>query len=230
MTNYQLITQENAKSPIAEAYRTLRTNLQFAKAGEALNTLMYTSAGPGEGKSTTVANSAVVLAQSGKKVIIVDCDLRKPVQHKIFGLAKQGVTNALVENHSPVELLQKTAVNNLQVLASGPIPPNPSELLGSGKMAQLFQELREGCDLLLIDAPPVVAVTDACVLASQVDGVVLVTAAGLVRPEMAQHAKELLVKAKGALLGVVLNRVAIDKQHAHYYYYYGDAGVKRCGD
>jgi capsular exopolysaccharide synthesis family protein len=230
MTNYQLITQENAKSPIAEAYRTLRTNLQFAKAGEALNTLMYTSAGPGEGKSTTVANSAVVLAQSGKKVIIVDCDLRKPVQHKIFGLAKQGVTNALVENHSPVDLLQKTAVNNLQVLASGPIPPNPSELLGSGKMAQLFQELREGCDLLLIDAPPVVAVTDACVLASQVDGVVLVTAAGLVRPEMAQHAKELLVKAKGALLGVVLNRVAIDKQHAHYYYYYGDAGVKRCGD
>jgi capsular exopolysaccharide synthesis family protein len=230
MTNYQLITQENAKSPIAEAYRTLRTNLQFAKAGEALNTLMYTSAGPGEGKSTTVANSAVVLAQSGKKVIIVDCDLRKPVQHKIFGLAKQGVTNALVENHSPVELLQKTAVNNLQVLASGPIPPNPSELLGSGKMAQLFQELREGCDLLLIDAPPVVAVTDACVLASQVDGVVLVTAAGLVRPEMAQHAKELLVKAKGDLLGVVLNRVAIDKQHAHYYYYYGDAGVKRCGD
>jgi capsular exopolysaccharide synthesis family protein len=230
MTNYQLITQENAKSPIAEAYRTLRTNLQFAKAGEALNTLMYTSAGPGEGKSTTVANSAVVLAQSGKKVIIVDCDLRKPVQHKIFGLAKQGVTNALVENHSPVDLLQKTAVNNLQVLASGPIPPNPSELLGSGKMAQLFQELREGCDLLLIDAPPVVAVTDACVLASQVDGVVLVTAAGLVRPEMAQHAKELLVKAKGALLGIVLNRVAIDKQHAHYYYYYGDAGVKRCGD
>jgi capsular exopolysaccharide synthesis family protein len=230
MANYQLITHENAKSPIAEAYRTLRTNLQFANAGEALNTLMYTSAGPGEGKSTTAANTAVVMAQSGKQVIIVDCDLRKPVQHKIFGLTKQGVTNALVENRPPLDLLQKTAVNNLKVLTSGPIPPNPSELLGFGKMAKLFKELKQECDLLLVDAPPVVAVTDACVLASQVDGVVLVTSAGMVRPEMAQHAKELLVKAKGHILGVVLNRVAIDKEHAHYYYYYGDAGAKHRGD
>jgi capsular exopolysaccharide synthesis family protein len=227
MPNYQLITHENAKSPVAEAYRTFRTNLQFANAGEALSTLMYTSAGPGEGKSTTVANTAIVLAQNGKRVIVVDCDLRKPVQHKIFGLAKQGVTNALVENRSPQELLQKTAVNNLQVLASGPIPPNPSEMLGSGKMAQLFQELSEECDLLLIDAPPVVAVTDACVLASKVDGVVMVISSGMDRPEIAQHAKELLVKARGRILGVVLNRVAIDKEHAHYYYYYGNDGGKR---
>jgi capsular exopolysaccharide synthesis family protein len=226
MRNYKLVTHENAKSPIAEAYRTLRTNLQFAKAGEALQILMYTSAGPGEGKSTTAANTAVVQAQSGKQVIMVDCDLRKPVQHKIFGLQNQGLTNALVENRPAVELLQESGIPNLRILTSGPIPPNPSELLGNPKMEQVILELRPECDLLLLDAPPVIAVTDACVLAAQVDGVVLVISCGMDRPEMAQQAKELLVKANGHLLGVVLNRVEIGKGNAYYYYYYGDDGSK----
>jgi capsular exopolysaccharide synthesis family protein len=226
MPNYKLITHENAKSPIAEAYRTLRTNLQFANAGEALRTVMYTSSGPGEGKSTTVANTAVVLAQSGKKVIISDCDLRKPVQHKIFGLKNQGLTNALVENLAITELLQESGIHNLRVLPSGPIPPNPSELLGNPKMETVLRELRQDCDILLVDAPPVVAVTDACVLACQMDGVVMVVAAGMVRPEMALHAKDLLLKANAHLLGVVLNRVEIEKEHAYYYYYYGDNGKK----
>jgi capsular exopolysaccharide synthesis family protein len=227
MRNYKLVTQENAKSPIAEAYRTLRTNLQFAKAGEALQILMYTSAGPGEGKSTTVANTAVVQAQSGKQVIMVDCDLRKPVQHKIFGLQNQGLTNALVENRPALELLQESGIHNLRILTSGPIPPNPSELLGNPKMGQVIQELSRECDLLLLDAPPVIAVTDACVLASKVDGVVLVISCGMDRPEMAQQAKELLLKANAHLLGVVLNRVEIGKGNAYYYYYYGDDGSKR---
>jgi capsular exopolysaccharide synthesis family protein len=219
MRNYQLIVHEQAKSPIAEAYRTLRTNLQFVNTGVALNSMMYTSAGPGEGKSVMTANTAVVLAQSGKKVIIADCDLRKPVQHKIFGLPNQGLTNALGGCRPVLEMLQKTAIANLQVLASGPIPPNPSELLGGAGMEKVIKELRGECDLLLIDAPPVIAVTDACVLASKVDGVVLVIGAGMVRPEVARQAKEQLIKVKANILGVALNRVEIEKEHAYYYYY-----------
>jgi capsular exopolysaccharide synthesis family protein len=229
MRNYNLITNENSKSPIAEAYRTLRTNLQFANAGETIKLIMYTSSGPGEGKSTTVANTAIVLAQSGKRVIVTDCDLRKPVQHKIFGLKNQGLTNALVENTPVTELLQESGIHNLRLLPSGPIPPNPSELLGSAKMDQVLGALQSECDILIVDAPPVIAVTDACVLASKMDGVVLVVSAGIVRPEMAQRTKDLLLKARAHLLGVVLNRVEIEKEHAYYYYYYGDGGDKHKG-
>lgn len=223
----QLIVQKDAKSPIAEAYRTLRTNLQFAKTDGELKTLMFTSAGPGEGKSTTAANTAVAIAQSGKQVIMVDCDLRKPVQHKIFARHRRGVTNFLVEDTDVVELLQDTDIENLRVLTSGPIPPNPSELLGSAKMQELMDILKEQADYLIFDAPPVVAVTDACVLASKMDGITLVLNSGSVRPEMAQQAKELLVNANGHLLGVILNRVEIEREHAYYYYYYGDEKKKR---
>lgn len=218
----QLIVHEDAKSPVAEAYRTLRTNIQFAKVDGDLKVIMFTSAGPGEGKSTTTANTAVAMAQSGKKVIIIDCDLRKPVQHKIFGKRNRGVTNILVEDRSVAELIQDTEIDNLQVLTSGPIPPNPSELLGSAKMRDIINEARSLADIVIIDAPPTVAVTDACVLASSVDGIVLVLGAGLVRPEMAQKAKELLKNANGHILGVILNRVEIEEEHAYYYYYYGN--------
>lgn len=218
----RLIVQEDAKSPIAEAYRTLRTNIQFSKSDGELKTIMFTSSGPGEGKSTTTSNTAVALAQSGKRIILMDCDLRKPVQHKIFTKRNKGVTNSLVEEVSPLELLQETEVDNLRLLPSGPIPPNPSELLGADRMQQMIECLKEHCDLLIIDAPPVVAVTDASVLAAKVDGIVLVVNAGSNRPEMVQKAKDLLIKAKGHILGVVLNRVEIEEEHAYYYYYYGD--------
>lgn len=222
----RLIVQEQAKSPIAEAYRTLRTNIQFSKAEGELRVIMFTSSGPGEGKSTTTSNTAVALAQSGKRVILMDCDLRKPVQHKIFAKRNKGVTNALVEERNPLELLQETEVDNLLLLPSGPIPPNPSELLGTARMQEIVECLKENCDLLIIDAPPVVAVTDASVLAAKVDGIVLVVNAGSNRPEMVQKAKELLLKAKGHILGVVLNRVEIEGEHAYYYYYYGDENKK----
>ncbi|HWR45847.1 CpsD/CapB family tyrosine-protein kinase [Sporomusa sp.] len=218
----QLIVHEDAKSPIAEAYRTMRTNIQFAKVDSDLRVIMFTSAGPGEGKSTTTANTAVAMAQSGKKVIIVDCDLRKPVQHKIFGKKNRGVTNILVEERPVADLIQDTDIDNLQVLTSGPIPPNPSELLGSARMREIIDSLKELADIVIIDAPPTVAVTDACVLASSVDGILLVLGAGEVRPEMAQKAKELLTKANGHILGVILNRVEIEEEHAYYYYYYGN--------
>jgi capsular exopolysaccharide synthesis family protein len=132
----------------------------------------------------------------------------------------------LIENLPATEVLQDTEIRNLRVLTSGPIPPNPSELLSSAKMERLLSELKDAADYLIIDAPPVVAVTDACVLASKMDGVLLTVAAGMVRPEMGQRAKDLLVKANAPLLGVVLNRVEIEKEHAYYYYYYGNDGVK----
>jgi capsular exopolysaccharide synthesis family protein len=222
----QLIVHEDAKSPIAEAYRTLRTNIQFSKGEGELRTIMFTSAGPGEGKSTTVANTAVALAQSGKRVILVDCDLRKPVQHKIFKKRNKGITNALVEDIAIGELIQETEIDNLSLVSSGPIPPNPSELLSTKKFQEILNELQRQSDFVIIDAPPVIAVTDACVLASKVDGINLVIGVGSVRPEMAQKAKELILKAKGHLLGVILNRVEIEEEHAYYYYYYGSEATK----
>lgn len=223
----RLIVQEQAKSPIAEAYRTLRTNIQFSKVDGELKTILFTSSGPGEGKSTTTANTAVAIAQSGKKVILMDCDLRKPVQHKIFAKRNKGVTNVLVEELNPVDLLQETEVDNLLLLPSGPIPPNPSELLGTTMMMQMIEVLKDHCEYLIIDAPPVVAVTDASVLASKVDGIILVVNSGTNRPEMVQKAKELLLKAQGHILGVALNRVEIEEEHAYYYYYYGEEKNKK---
>jgi capsular exopolysaccharide synthesis family protein len=152
--------------------------------------------------------------------------LRKPVQYKIFGLSNRGVTNVLIENLPVTAFLQDTKIPGLKVLTSGPIPPNPSELLGSARMDELLNGLKNNTDYLIIDAPPVVAVTDACVLASRMDGVVLVLSAGMVRPEMGQHAKELLVKANARILGVVLNRVEIEKENAYYYYYYSTESAK----
>jgi capsular exopolysaccharide synthesis family protein len=218
---HQLIVHEQIKSPIAEAYRTLRTNIHFSKGDQEPKTIMFISAGPGEGKSTTAANTAVSLAQSGKQVIIVDCDFRKPVQHSIFGKKNKGLTNILVEDFSINSMIQETGIDNVNLLTSGPIPPNPSELLSSKKMQDILDTLRSQADYVIIDAPPVIAVTDACVLASKVDGIALVIGAGMVRPEMAQKAKDLLQKAKGHILGVILNRVEIDDEHAFYYYYYG---------
>ena len=221
MAERKLIVHEQPKSPTAEAYRTLRTNLQFAKVDGELKTVMFTSAGPGEGKSTITANTAVALAQSGRKVIILDCDLRKPIQHKIFNKSNKGVTNILVEHLNIDDHIQETGIENLRLVASGPIPPNPSEIMGTRKMNELLELLKRQADIVLIDSPPVVAVTDASVLASQVDGVTLVLDSGIIRPEMAQRAKELITNANGKILGVILNRVEIDDEHAYYYYYYG---------
>ena len=226
ITKRRLIVQEDAKSPIAEAYRTLRTNIQFSKSDGELKAIMFTSAGPGEGKSTTIANTAVALAQSGKQVILMDCDFRKPVQHKIFRKKNRGITNVIVEDVAVQDFIQDTDVDNLRLLTSGPIPPNPSELLGSRKMQEILDVLKTQADYLIIDAPPVIAVTDACVLASRVDGITLVVNSGSIRPEMAQKAKDLLIKANGHLLGVVLNRVEIEEEHAYYYYYYGSDDKK----
>jgi len=216
-----LIVHEQPKSPTAEAYRTLRTNIQFSQTDRELQTIMFTSTGPGEGKSTNVANIAVAMAQAGKEVILVDCDLRKPVQHSTFNLPNEGLTNVLVQDIPFEEVLQDTHIPNLRIVTSGPIPPNPSELLATEKMTNFLGFLKGNADIVIIDVPPVIAVTDACVLASRVDGVILVVAARGVRPEMAKKAKKALVQAQGRILGTILNRVTIEEEHAYYYYYYG---------
>lgn len=214
-----LITFEKPKSPIAEAYRTLRTSLHFSGLDNPYKTIMITSAGPGEGKSTTLANLGVAMAQAGMRVLIIDCDLRKPVQHKIFELLnKKGLTNVLME-HIPVEeAIQATRVNNLYALTCGPIPPNPSELLGSGRMKELIQHLKDRYDKVLIDSPPAVAVTDAAVLSAQVDGVILALRAGVAKINMAKQAKEMIEKANGKIIGTVLYGVKYSGEDYHYYY------------
>ena len=224
---HQLIVHEQPKSPIAEAYRTLRTNIQYAKVDGELKVLLFTSAGPGEGKSTVAANTAVALAQAGHRVILVDCDLRKPVQHHVFSLNKKGLTNCLVGESPAAELLQDTEAPNLRVLTSGPIPPNPAELLGSSRMGQALDALKEIADYIVIDCPPVIAVTDASVLSRRADGVILVLDANQVRPEMAQKAKELLENAQANILGTILNRAEIESEHSYYYYYYGHGDEKK---
>lgn len=214
-----LITISNPRSPISEAYRTLRTNLEFSSLDKPLRTMLVTSPGPEEGKSTTLANLAVTLAQAEKEVILVDCDLRRPSQHEIFEVENGvGLTSMVVDEEAfKNPPLQETLVPNLKLLPSGPLPPNPSELLGSRRMEEIIATLRETADLVLFDAPPIIAVTDAAVLASKVDGVLLVINAGTTKRDHAQRAKALLEKVNARLVGAVLNNVRMDISLHRYY-------------
>lgn len=215
-----LITIVNPLSPISEAYRTLRTNIQFAGVDRALKTIMVTSTGPSEGKSTTIANLAVVMSQADKKTLLIDADMRKPTVHHTFDLInRDGLTTYLTGQQSVDQVIQKTTINRLDVITSGPIPPNPSELLNSKVMTRLLEELNGRYDQVLIDTPPVIAVTDAQVLASKVDGVVLVVNAGKTNKDIAMKAKQQLENVKANILGVVLNNKEIKDDS--YYYYYG---------
>ncbi|AEG15650.1 capsular exopolysaccharide family [Desulfofundulus kuznetsovii DSM 6115] len=218
---YELITHKHPRSPVAEAYRVLRTNLGFSGLDRPCRSILVTSAGPEDGKSTTAANLAVVLAQAGNKVILVDCDLRKPTQHRIFEVENhRGLTNCLLQNLDPAEVSKNGLVENLTLVTSGPIPPNPAELLGSGRVRALWPALLERFDYLIIDSPPVLAVTDAALLAAQVDGVILVIRAATTRVEIAQEARDQLLKANARIIGVVLNQVKMPARDYHYYYYY----------
>lgn len=208
------------KSPIAEQFRTIRTNIQFSSIDQELQTIIVTSSGPAEGKSTTTANLAVVFAQQGKRVLLIDSDLRKPTVHYTFRLENHvGLSNVLTRQSTLQEAVKETAQEKLWVLSSGPIPPNPSELLGSKGMQVLLEQAKEEYDVIILDTPPVLAVTDAQVLSNIADGVVLVVSSGKTETESAKKAKELLDSAKAKILGVVLNnKKAEDSQ---YYYYYG---------
>ncbi|MGC7870002.1 CpsD/CapB family tyrosine-protein kinase [Desulfosporosinus sp. SYSU MS00001] len=218
---YSLITLEQSKSPISEAFRTLRTNVQFTSVDSQTKKIMVTSAGPREGKSSTVANLAVSIAQTGKTVLVMDADLRNPTQHKLFRLPNfEGLSVALVQDQDYWSYIRETSVSGLMVMTGGPIPPNPAELVGSNRMKRLIEELSEHFDILLIDTPPVVAVTDACILAQEVDGAILVVASGEVNKDYAQRAKEQLDKVGAKILGVVLNKADLKTSEYYYYYYY----------
>jgi protein-tyrosine kinase len=217
--NRSLITITSPKSPISEQYRTIRTNIQFSTVDRQIRSMLVTSAGPGEGKSTTSANLAVVFAQQGKKVLFIDADLRKPTVHYTFRLDNHvGLTNVLTKQVSLEKAVQSTEQENLDVLTSGPIPPNPAELLGSRSMEELLEQAFTQYDLVLFDTPPVLAVTDAQILANLCDGIVLVVSSGKTEIEAAQKAKEALANAKGKVLGVVLNNKKM--KDSQYYYYY----------
>lgn len=216
-----LITNNDPKSPISEQYRTIRTNIQFSSVDKEFRTIVVTSSGPGEGKSTTIANLAVVFAQQGKKVLLVDADLRKPTVHYTFNLINTfGLTNVLTRQSELKDVVKESLEKNLYVLSSGPIPPNPAELLGSKAMEHFMKEVVEEFDMVLFDAPPLLAVTDGQVLASKCDGAILVVSSGKTETEQAVKAKELLDAANSHIIGVVLNNKKM--QNAHQYYYYGE--------
>ena len=202
-----LITLTNPRSPAAEAYRTLRTNLTFAALDEPIETLVVTSATPGEDRSTVVANLAVTMAQGERRIILVDGDLHRPELHEIFGVANdRGLTTMIVEEAALDDPpLMDVGVDNLWLVPSGPLPPNPADILGSRKMEAAIATLKSRADVVLFDAPPVIAVTDAAVLGTKVDGVLLVVRAGRTRREHAQRAKELLERAHVRIVGAVLN-------------------------
>ena len=215
----ELITISEPRSPISEAYRTLRTNLDFAGLDQALETLVVTSAGVGEGKSTTLANLAVVSAQAGRKIILVDADLRRPALHQTFGLGNEmGLTTVMMDQSALASPpLQETEVEGLSVLTSGPLPPNPADLMGSRRMEEVIAALGEQADQILFDTPPVVAVTDAAVLATKVDGVLLVISAGKTRRENARTAVQRLEQIKARLVGTVLTNMQMVTGFKGYY-------------
>lgn len=218
----QIISLTNPKSPISEAYRTLRTNINFSAVDKEIEVIMVTSAGPGEGKSTTVANLAITYAQSECRTVLIELDLRKPTVHKTFNLSNRlGVSHVLTKQARLDEVIQETKVPNLYAIASGTIPPNPSELLGSKTLATVIEELKQQFDLIIIDTPPVLALTDAQLVASHCDGVVLVAESGKVKRSALVHAKERLQVVQAKILGVVINNAKRNTNDDYYYYYYG---------
>jgi len=227
-----LLTHFAPKSPVSEAYRTLRTNIQFSNLDHPPQTMLITSPGPGEGKSTTVANLAITFSQMGTKTLLLDADFRRPILHSIFGMEKEpGVTNHLAGKIALERIIKKTPVENLDVITCGVIPPNPSELLASEKMKEFVAELKNKYQMILFDSPPVIAVTDPVVLSLLLDGVVLVACAGQTSQQGLVRAKDLLENVNAKVMGAILNKIeaksAYGSYHYYYYYhYYGDRKEK----
>ncbi|MDD3840399.1 MAG: CpsD/CapB family tyrosine-protein kinase, partial [Clostridia bacterium] len=219
-----IITLKNKKSPVSEAYRTLMTNLEFSNLDGGLKTIIVTSTEPGEGKSTTLTNLAIAMAEQDKRIALIDADMRKSVIHRMFGIPNmKGLTNILLEGIDYKEVTNTIqGLDNLDIITSGTKPPNPVEILGSQRMKDFLEMLESEYDMILIDVPPILPVADASVVASYVDGVVLVIGYGQISVEAAAQAKEQLEKVNAKTLGVVLNKVPVDQKDYYYYYYYYD--------
>jgi capsular exopolysaccharide synthesis family protein len=221
-----LFAANQPKSTISEAYRGVRTALTLSARGPQQKAMLLTSAGPREGKTTTAINLATVLAFSGARTLVIDADLRKPRVHASFNLPnKKGLTNLIVGEDDPAEFCQRTAVDRVDVLTSGPIPPNPSELLGRPRMREILRKLRDRYDQIIVDTPPIGAVTDAAVIATMVDGVILVVHAGKTRRQIVSRGLEQLRYISAPIIGVILNNLHLGRGryypgYYHYYYYY----------
>jgi polysaccharide biosynthesis transport protein len=216
----KLVAESEPQTPASEAYRTLRTNLAFAAVDSKPRTLVVTSATMGEGKTTTAANFSVVCAQAGVRVCLVDSDLRRPTLHKIFGLNNErGLTTALVDGVSFTEVAQPTRIENLRVLTSGPVPPNPSEMVGSKRMGELLTGAATDFDLVVCDTPPLISVGDGVALAAQAEGVIVVVESGNVPHDVVRRAVEQIDAVNGRIVGVLLNRVDLRRDGYSYGYY-----------
>jgi capsular exopolysaccharide synthesis family protein len=214
-----LITIENPMSPIAEQFRSIRTNIQFASIDEEIKTIVVTSPGQAEGKSTTASNLAVVLTQQGNKVLLIDSDLRKPTVHFTFQLSNvHGLTSVLTKQLTLDKAIQTTSEKDLFVLTSGPKPPNPAEVLDSNAMDHIIQDIKKEFDYIIFDTPPLSYVADAQILAGKTDGSILIIASGVTEKDEALKAKKLLNHSKSKILGVILNGKKMKENN----YYYGD--------
>jgi succinoglycan biosynthesis transport protein ExoP len=226
-----LVTMTQPKSPVAEAFRALRTNIRFASPDHPVRSLLVTSAGPQEGKTLTASNLAVVLAQSGRRVILVDADLRRPRLHRLFDVAREpGFANLVLDRARPYRVtreemietyLQVTWMDTLRVLTCGPVPRSPAELLTSDRVARVMEQLQDIADVVIYDSPPAATVTDAAILASRVDAVIQVVKAGDTRRDVVLRVKSTLEKVGGRVLGPVLNYVSPGDMGYYSYYYYG---------
>jgi capsular exopolysaccharide synthesis family protein len=215
-----LITHTNPFSPIAESYRQLRTNVQYSRVDHDLKAILVTSADPSEGKSTTLSNLAIAFAQAGKKVLMVDTDFRRPNLHSEFDLKQiPGLTDVLFDKYELKDAIQQTVIKNLDLLCCGTIPPNPSELLGSAVMKSFIAKMKEKYNILLMDSPPVLAVTDSSIMSTLVDGVIVVISAGQTRTNSFIHTMESLEGIRAPLIGVVLNNLDIHSAYGSHYGY-----------
>jgi capsular exopolysaccharide synthesis family protein len=231
--NIDVVALNEPKSIISESLKGVRTALLFSSAEQAPTTILITSAGAKEGKTFCAANLAITMAQSGSKVVILDCDMRRPRLHRIFNAKREvGMSNFLVGTGALKDALIPTPVENLDFIPVGPIPPNPSEILGSNKMTALIEALKKKYDRIIIDSPPTSAVTDASILSSKADGVVLVIRAGDTPRNLVQTGLSRLNSVNAHILGAVLNGVKAERDgyyyYQYYYYsYYGDEEPKR---
>ncbi|WP_290756503.1 MULTISPECIES: CpsD/CapB family tyrosine-protein kinase [Exiguobacterium] len=216
----KLITVTQPKSPVAEQYRTIRTNIEFMAVDREIQAILVTSATQGEGKSTTSSNLAVAYAQQGKKVLIIDTDMRRPTVHYTFRVANGlGLSSLLTRQAEKEKAILPTKVDNLSILTAGPIPPNPAELLSSRAMEHLVSQLREEFDVIIFDAPPLLQVADSRITSKLTDGVVLVVGCTTSDRQRVLKAKEQLELAEAKILGVVLNRRELTDDSAYQYYY-----------
>ena len=215
-----LIVERKPKSIEAEAYRSLRTNIQYSSFDKKYQTLVVTSANPGEGKSTVSGNLALVLAQGESKVLLVDCDMRRPSVHKKFRISNTyGISDLLVGNKKMESVAHKYN-DNLTIVPSGKIPPNPAEMLGSKAMTAFLEEMKKHFDYIVLDTPPLQAVADAQILSTKVDGSLIVVRAGVTKKDAVHNAVSIINKVNGNIIVTVLN--AADNSKDNYYYYYGD--------